>query len=130
MEDVSHDRGQLILITGLVIAVVLVGTVMILNTAIYTENLATRDTGDDTSEAIEFRNVVIDGTREILGNENETDPEGALDQYFTQIEGHYAEDTTVVSVERTGEVADSSVEIILRYRTPDLRYEDTVEVSA
>lgn len=128
MEDVNHDRGQLILITGLVIAVVLVGTVMILNTAIYTENLATRDTGDDTSEAIEFRNVVIDGSTEILRNETET-LNDALNQYFLQVERHYAEDTTVVSVELVGD-ADDLVEIELHYQTPDLRYEDTVEVSA
>ncbi len=128
MEDVNHDRGQLILITGLVIAAVLVGTVMILNTAIYTENLATRDTGDDTSEAIEFRNVVIDGSTEILRNETET-LNDALNQYFLQVERHYAEDTTVVSVELVGD-ADDLVEIELHYQTPDLRYEDTVEVSA
>lgn len=128
MEDVSYDRGQLILITGLVIAVVLVSTVLILNTAIYTENLATRSTGDDTSEAIEFQNVVIDGSTEIL--QNETNSTAALDQYFTQIQRHYIEDTTLVSIKRNSDVTNSSVEIELRYRTRNLRYEDTIEVSA
>lgn len=36
------DRGQLMLATGLTIAAVLVALIVLLNTVIYTENLATR----------------------------------------------------------------------------------------
>ncbi|MFC7080626.1 DUF7261 family protein [Halorussus caseinilyticus] len=40
--DGGRDRGQLILVTGLAIAVMLVALVLLLNTVIYTQNLATR----------------------------------------------------------------------------------------
>ncbi len=42
MADVKNDRGQLILITALGLAILLVTLALIVNTAIYTENLATR----------------------------------------------------------------------------------------
>lgn len=134
MGAVSRDRGQLILIAGVVVAIVLVGTVAVLNAAIDTESLATRSAGGDTSDATEFRNVVIDGSTEILDGEG-NDAGRALDQFFTQIERQYAEDATVVAVECSNTddsgacvVTDTPVEIDLRYRTPDLRYEDTVTI--
>lgn len=42
MADVDEDRGQLILITALGMAILLVSLALVVNTAIYTENLATR----------------------------------------------------------------------------------------
>jgi len=49
------ERAQLILITGLTLAVILVAVVLLLNTVIYTENLATRGVDAGGGEAIEFR---------------------------------------------------------------------------
>lgn len=45
MADVrtTRDRGQLILVTGVVLAVALVGLALVLNSVIFTENLATRN---------------------------------------------------------------------------------------
>lgn len=51
----STDRGQLILVTGFALAVVFLGLVLLLNSAIYTENVATRATADDPKEAVEIR---------------------------------------------------------------------------
>lgn len=49
------DRAQLLLITGLALAVILVALVLLLNTVIYTENLATRGVDTGGTEAAELR---------------------------------------------------------------------------
>lgn len=61
-----HDRGQLILITALGLAILLVALSLIVNTAIYTENLATR--GEDTggSKVSMFHSSVVKGTTGIV----------------------------------------------------------------
>lgn len=55
MADVDDGRGQLLLIGGLALAVVLVSLALILNSVIFTENLATRNVGSDVEDAAEFR---------------------------------------------------------------------------
>lgn len=68
--DATDDRGQLVVITGLVIAVVLVGLVILVNTAIYTENLATRDPDIGDGEAIEYADTVRTGIGGLIDREN------------------------------------------------------------
>lgn len=60
MADVSHriDRAQLILVSGLVIAVTLLVLVLLLNTVIYTENVATRGVGTDGGDAISSQQAI------------------------------------------------------------------------
>lgn len=70
MADVD-DRGQLILITGLVLAIGFVALVLLLNTAIYTENLASRGSDVGARDAIEFRHTTIESIGTILQEENE-----------------------------------------------------------
>lgn len=65
------DRGQLILITGLVLAIGFVALVLLLNTAIYTENLASRGSDVGTRDAIEFRHTTIESIGTVLEEENE-----------------------------------------------------------
>ncbi|MBP1986732.1 hypothetical protein [Halolamina salifodinae] len=55
MADVD-DRGQLLLVGALTFAVMLVALAVLLNAAIYTGNVATRDAGPGTGEAIEYEN--------------------------------------------------------------------------
>ncbi len=50
----SDDRGQLLLVGALALAVVFVALALLLNTAIYTGNLATRDAGVEAAPAIEY----------------------------------------------------------------------------
>lgn len=78
MEDVTplrrpDDRGQLILVTGLAIAVVLVALVLLLNTVIYTENLATRGADVGGRDAVEFRNAALSGVGGVVVTENAAD---------------------------------------------------------
>ncbi|MBB6646387.1 hypothetical protein [Halobellus ruber] len=58
MADVSRpldrDRGQLLLVGALALAVVFVALALLLNTAIYTGNLATRDSGVEAAPAVEY----------------------------------------------------------------------------
>jgi len=51
-------RGQLLLVTGFAIAVAIVALVLLLNTAIYTENLATRSVDTGESDALAYRDAV------------------------------------------------------------------------
>lgn len=58
MADVSlrdADRGQLFLVGALALAVLFLSVAVLLNTAIYTENLATRSDGASATDAIGFR---------------------------------------------------------------------------
>lgn len=65
MADVT-DRGQIILITGFALAVTLVAVILLLNTVIYTENIATRGTDSGPGEALEFRDATIDGVGDLI----------------------------------------------------------------
>ncbi|MCL7418278.1 MAG: hypothetical protein M8354_10625, partial [Halalkalicoccus sp.] len=65
------DRGQLILVTGVTIAVILVALVVLLNTVIYTENLATRGIDSGADDALEYRATVVGSVGELIEYENE-----------------------------------------------------------
>lgn len=79
------DRGQLILVTALVIATVLVALVLLVNAAIYTENLATRSTDSGERDALGHRAAVVDGVGGIVDRENaaEYDDRGELEANVT-----------------------------------------------
>jgi hypothetical protein len=69
------------LVTALALAVVLVVLVLLVNTAIYTENLATRDADVGADDALEHRAAVVDGVGGVLDRENraEYDSRAALE---------------------------------------------------
>lgn len=73
MADV--DRGQLILVTALAIAVALVAMVLLLNTVIYAENLATRGADVGGQDAVEYRGAVAEGVGGAIDAENALDYE-------------------------------------------------------
>ncbi|WP_128478059.1 DUF7261 family protein [Halorussus pelagicus] len=71
MADVMHrDRGQLILVTGLAVAVTLVALVLLLNTVIYTQNLATRGAEVEDGGAVSFQQETIAGVGDVVDAEN------------------------------------------------------------
>jgi hypothetical protein len=55
------DRGQLLLVGALSLAVLFVALALLLNTAIYTGNLATREAGVEGTEAIEYTSASREG---------------------------------------------------------------------
>ncbi|WP_253737912.1 DUF7261 family protein [Halohasta salina] len=64
------DRGQLLLITALALAVILLTVALLLNAAVYTENVATRETAADSRDAIAFRGQAVDGVADLIRTEN------------------------------------------------------------
>lgn len=72
-----NDRGQMLLVGGLAVAVSIVVLVLLLNSAIYTQNVATRGGGVDGESALEYRAVMTDATAELLAAENDRDYETA-----------------------------------------------------
>lgn len=66
----ERDVGQMILVSGLLIAVTLLILVVLLNTVIYTENVATRGLDSDAGEAIEFHEVVLHEGENVISDAN------------------------------------------------------------
>ena len=70
MADVT-DRAQLILVSGLLIAVTLLVLVLLLNTVIYTENVATRGIDSDLGDAGGYQLVMDEEVERLLEREHE-----------------------------------------------------------
>ncbi|POG54604.1 DUF7261 family protein [Haloferax marisrubri] len=66
----GDDRGQLMLVAALAIAVLLVGLALTLNTAIYTENLATRTTDTNLDGAVNHGGAVEAGAGTLVDEVN------------------------------------------------------------
>jgi hypothetical protein len=107
----DEDRAQLILITGLTLAVILVTVVLLLNTAIYTENLATRGVDAGGAEAIEFRDGAVDDLAGIMHREhrNESSDAGVEADFGASAET-YARSVSTLRA-RDGTVADVDVSV-------------------
>lgn len=69
------DRAQLVLVTALIIGVALIALVLLVNAAIYTENLATRDPDVGDEEALSFEAKAIEGVGGIVDRENHNEYE-------------------------------------------------------
>ena len=107
--DRDEDRAQIILITGLTLAVLFVAVVLLLNTVIYTENLATRGADAGGAEAIEFRDGVTEDLAGILDREHRTRSGGAgVASEFTDSAAAYG-DTVADLRLRDGVIADVTV---------------------
>lgn len=106
-EGRNRDRGQLILVTGLAVAVTLVALVLLLNTVIYTQNLATRGTGVEHGEAVAFRGETASGVGEVVDAENRAgyDDWETVEENVTAGVERYDDLSTRYSAER-GTIAD------------------------
>lgn len=108
--DGGEDRAQLILITGLMLAVTLVAVVLLLNTVIYTENLATRGVDAGGSEALEFRESATRDIGAIVDRENRNnetdraDAEASVASYRDRVRDYRIRDGVVAEIETTNRV--------------------------
>jgi|AntRauTorcE11897_2_1112592.scaffolds.fasta_scaffold00076_54 hypothetical protein len=68
------NRGQLLLISGLVVAVSLVALVVLLNASIYSENVATRGIEAADGEALEVRAAAVEETGKLIDGTNRNRP--------------------------------------------------------
>jgi hypothetical protein len=59
-------RGQILLITGFALAVAFIGLALVLNSVIFTENLATRSESTTTSDAITHANSIEDAAEGLV----------------------------------------------------------------
>lgn len=66
----GRDRAQLFLVGALAVAVLFVSLALLLNTAIYTENLATRNTASDATHAHELRESTNASVAGVVGYAN------------------------------------------------------------
>lgn len=104
----ARDRGQLILIAGFVLAVTLVALALVLNAAIFTENLATRSETVDASDAQTYQRATENAARESFhyahnvnnGTYSELDGNvtDAMADYYTQTAPEAAIDGRIVNV--------------------------------
>ncbi|MFW6457782.1 MAG: DUF7261 family protein [Halodesulfurarchaeum sp.] len=107
----DRSRGQIIIAAAFALAIVFVSLALILNAAIFTENLATRDSVDDTA-VYDFRDAVGEVTEVLIlkGNDNttsETTESELFDTFRERIEA-YSEAERTHSL-RTGSLPQISV---------------------
>ncbi|MFC4356876.1 hypothetical protein ACFO0N_02810 [Halobium salinum] len=102
----SEDRAQLLLVTGLALAVLLVALALLLNTAIYTENLATRNDAAALNDAHAVRESVERGLVGAMTHTNyadhgdrETVYEHSVANWSDAVTVHAATRGTAVEVE-------------------------------
>lgn len=113
MADVA-SRGQLMLVAALTLAVLFVGLALLLNTAIFAENLATRQSGGPTGELTAASAAVDDAVLGSLFHVDVTNDDGAgessLETELADAAGNWSEvaarqlaaDGWVVSVDLRG----------------------------
>ena len=104
----ESDRGQLLVVAGLVMAVSLVALVVLLNATIYSENVATRGIEAADGEATEVRAATVDGVGETIdavnrANENNAAPTtgflAGVDEFEERIGRSYAGRGGVIRLE-------------------------------
>lgn len=64
-----NERGQLILVAGILLAVLFIALALLVNAAIYTDNVATRG-GDSAGEVLEYQAGVTDSIGGLIDAEN------------------------------------------------------------
>lgn len=116
MADVTggsvRDRAQLLLVGALALAVIFLTLSLLLNSVIYTENLATRQTHADSEKAKTFRTAVVDGLGGAIDHANRrnstsfTDRRDAYrsvtDQLIPILSNYSATDGVAADVDREG----------------------------
>ena len=129
--NVGSERGQLLLIAALAVAVILVGVALLLNAAIFTENVATRETGADGREAIDIRGSTVADIGELIERENERENEtdvtdrvgDGIDAMVPLVEREHIRHGTVVRLERRGIDEGERVEWDTDVRSEDFTVE-------
>lgn len=69
-EGSNRDRAQMLLIGAFVLAVTFVALALVVNSAIYTENLSSRNNDGGADDALEARHAVADGVGDAMAEAN------------------------------------------------------------
>ena len=75
----EDDRGQLILVGAFIIAAAFIVLALVVNSAIFTENLATRDDVPGSQDALEFRDEVHQGVSNVIEGTNQNNGQTETD---------------------------------------------------
>lgn len=136
------NRGQIIFIGGLSLALTFVALALILNSVIYSENLATRNNGDSQRQnAADFRDEVRRGVIDLADQVNQKYTGGetlnkeirkGISDWSVYVSRYYAADGASITV-MVGNVyatSDKITQIDLRivYRGSQTQYEATIRV--
>ncbi|WP_232688314.1 DUF7261 family protein [Halobacterium zhouii] len=99
--DSRDGRGQLILVAGFGLAVAFVALALVLNTVVFTENLATRN-HDRTDEALAFEGAVEQGVGGIVSevNDNESATYVSLQAELNASIPQWSDNATLLSAAR------------------------------
>lgn len=119
MADVARlreaDRGQLFLVGALALAVIFVVLAVLLNTAIYTGNIATRDPGPGTTEVVEYENAATAMADRTLADVNVVN-----NSSYTELEsafrGAVTEWSDTANVHTSAALADAHVSTVATRR--------------
>ena len=106
--DGSRDRGQIILIAGFTLAVTFLALALIANTAIFTENLATRGDTTGSSDALLLRHEIEESAEDTIAYLNENNVSDLPEKAETNIEENLSVQTGVKSA-RQGRVVAAEV---------------------
>ncbi|PSP64409.1 hypothetical protein BRC77_03825 [Halobacteriales archaeon QH_8_64_26] len=125
----------MLLVGAFALSLVFVALALLLNSAVYTENLATRNSGDDTQEAIEFSREVRLAVRGILANlessgSDDVEFKSTMNDWTNRAERHYTADGVTIgtSVKSVDTTTYDSAEIRVTYRSTQVRYAAVIEV--
>lgn len=106
----GRDRGQLLLVGALALAVLFIALALLLNTAIYTGTLATRDAGGDATPAVEYvsasQDAGVDAVRSVNHRNNTSAAD--LNRAFTDTMDRW-DDLTAHHRAVRGVIADANV---------------------
>lgn len=70
-KDEPASRGQLILVSAFALAVIFLALAVVVNSAIFTENLATRSENVESTEALDYRHSIEQSVGDLIGYVNE-----------------------------------------------------------
>jgi len=112
-EGETRTRGQIILVTAFALALVFLGLAIVVNSAIFTENLATRSENVDSSQALNYRHGVTQNVGDIITEANENDTAADHDDIAENVSselGNASEFTGVQQIEDGNAVTLERVE--------------------
>ena len=142
----TSERGQLILLGGLTLAALLVGLAAILNTAIYTENLASRGDDRGTDNALGFRAETEMAISDLISEVDTKVPEADREPKLKEAITDWSQTTALQYVRNGAETSVAvvpngindpnsdgiidSVDLRLTYQTEQVYYETEFRVTA
>ena len=94
MADVSRrEHGQILLIASLIVATSFVGLALVVNSAIYAENLSTRETGSEAERVAENQQLAANDLQELIDRSNAA----VTENNFAPVRNSYTDDLALWS---------------------------------